>query len=159
MLSQAHLLLLKAFRRLPRPVRLYVVRVLAPSFTVGAMCVVERSDGTILLVRHSYRKRWGFPGGLLQRGEDVSSGVRREAAEEVSLDVTLVGEPAVVVDAKSKRVDVIFRARPADGADPDAVSCSSPEIVDAAWFSRDDLPDLQFEAAGALGALARATAR
>ena len=33
-----------------------------PNYTVGAMCIVERDDGAILFVRHSYRRRWGVPG-------------------------------------------------------------------------------------------------
>lgn len=128
---------------------------LAPSFTVGAICVVERPDGALLLVRHSYRERWGFPGGLLQRGEDVTVGARREALEEVDLDIELVGEPAVVVEPAPRRVDVVFRARPRGGADPAAVRAASPEIVEVAWFAPDDLPQLQEEAATAIVALAR----
>ena len=75
----------------------------------------------VLLVRHTYRQRWGVPGGLLNRGEEPRDAARREALEEVGLRVELVGEPAVVVDPGPRRVDVIFRARPADGADPDDV--------------------------------------
>ena len=119
------------------------------------MCFIERSDGALLLVRHSYRDRWGVPGGLLQRGEDAGAGARREVREEVGLMVELVGEPAVVVDADPQRVDVVFRARPVDGADPDALSLGSAEIVEARWFKPDSLPELQFETAGALVALAR----
>jgi ADP-ribose pyrophosphatase YjhB (NUDIX family) len=129
----------------------------APGFTVGAICVIERSDGRILLVRHSYRQRWGFPGGLLKRGEQVDAGALREAKEEVGLDIELIGEPAVVVAPIPRRVDVIYRARPAGGVDPDAAIPTSPEITEARWVARDDLPELQHEAAGGLVALARVT--
>jgi 8-oxo-dGTP diphosphatase len=151
-----HLALLRLFRMLPRRARLAVVHGLAPSFTVGAICVIERSDGRLLLVRHSYRSRWGLPGGLLKRGERVGDGARREAMEEVGLDIELVGEPTVVVDPDPRRVDVVYRCRVADGVDPDAIRSSSPEILDARWIARDELPELQPEAAGALIALARA---
>jgi len=158
MLRAIHLGLLRVFRRLPTSWRLRVVHVLAPTFTVGAICVVERSDGRILLVRHSYRNRWGFPGGLLKRGEEVVDGAHREAMEEVGLSIELVGEPSVVVAADARRVDVVFRARPADdGADLDAIAPCSPEILELGWFPQDGLPELQHEAAGALVALARAT--
>jgi 8-oxo-dGTP diphosphatase len=151
-----HLLLLKLFRRLPRPVRLAAVHTLSPSFTVGSITVIERADGAILLVKHSYRRQWGFPGGLLQRGEEADDGARREAAEEVGLDIELVGEPAVVVAPGPRRVDVIYRARPAPRQDPDQAKPCSPEIVQVGWFSQDGLPELQHEASGALVALARA---
>ena len=157
MLRRGHLLLLHMFRRLPRPARRFAVRRLYPSFTVGAMCVIERPDGALLFVRHSYRRQWGVPGGLLSRGEEPAAGARREAKEEVSLDIETIGEPAVVVDPRARRVDVVFRARLIAAASPDDVRASSPEIVEARWFPRDELPELQHETAGALATLARAT--
>ncbi len=156
MVARLHVLLLHLYRRLPTWARRRVVRTIAPSFTVGAICFVERDDGALLLVRLAYRRDWGVPGGLLKRGEDAADGVRREVFEEVGLAIDLVGEPAVVVDAEPQRVDVIYRARPAAGTDPADASPGSPEIVEARWFPRDDLPNLQHEAAGALAALARA---
>jgi ADP-ribose pyrophosphatase YjhB (NUDIX family) len=131
------------------------VRTISPSFTVGAMCIIERADGDVLLVRHLYRDRWGVPGGLLKRGEEPEIGARREVLEEVGLDVELLGEPAVVIDAKPQRVDLVYRARPALDADPDAVEPNSVEIIEAAWFARTELPALQFETTTALMALAR----
>ncbi|GAG23832.1 unnamed protein product, partial [marine sediment metagenome] len=148
-------LLLQLYRRLPRKGRRWVVRTISPSFTVGAMCIIERADGAVLLVRHSYRDRWGVPGGLLKRGEETDVGARREVREEVGLDVELLGEPAVVVDAKPQRVDLVYRARPARGADPDAVEPNSVEIIEAAWFPRTELPALQYETTTGLMALAR----
>lgn len=150
-----HRLALQVYRRLPVGFRRRIVRAVSPSFTVGAMCFIERSDGALLLVRHSYRDRWGVPGGLLQRGEDVELGAKREVREEVGLDVELLGEPAVVVDAQPQRVDVIFRAELAAGVSSGDLELGSAEIVDARWFSPDELPELQFETAGALVALAR----
>src|SRR5829696_7662045 len=154
-----HLALLRLFRVLPRRARLRVVHALSPTFTVGAVCVIERSDGAVLLVRHSYRRRWGLPGGLLERGEEADAGARREALEEVGLEVDLEGEPAVVVDPDARRVDVVFRARPVEGADLAAVFPRSPEVLEVKWFDAAALPELQHETAGALVALARATAR
>src|SRR5439155_25977467 len=113
-----HLALLRVYRRLPRRARLVITHASAPTFTVGAICVIERADGRVLLVRHSYRKRWGLPGGLLKRGEEVADGARREAMEEVGLDIELVGEPAVVVEPEPRRVDVVYRCRHGDGVDP-----------------------------------------
>lgn len=155
MLRSIHLLLLRVYRRLPRRARVAVVHGVAPSFSVGALCVIERPDGSVLLVRHSYRQRWGLPGGLLKKGEEVADGARREAMEEIGLDIELVGEPAVVVDPKPRRVDVIYRARPAPGADPDTARPMSPEILEVRWAPRAELPELQHEASGGLVALAR----
>jgi 8-oxo-dGTP pyrophosphatase MutT (NUDIX family) len=153
-ISSGHLALLHIYRKLPAIVRRVIVRTIAPSFTVGTCCVIERGDGAVLLVRHSYRERWGTPGGLLKRGEDADAAARREVLEEVGLDVVLEGDPAVVVTAEYQRVDLVYRAWLRDPAVFDPTS-RSPEIVDAQWFAPDALPELQPETAGAFMALAR----
>ena len=122
----AHQGLLKVFQRLPRKARVSLVHLIAPGFTVGAICQLERDDGAILLVRHAYRHRWGLPGGLLQRGEAAPDAVVREAMEEVGVAIVVLGEPAVVVDPKPRRVDVVFRARLADPADAARVAPGPP---------------------------------
>jgi 8-oxo-dGTP pyrophosphatase MutT (NUDIX family) len=153
-LAQAHRALLKIYQRLPRQARRWVVRLLTPSFTVGAACIIERDDGSVLLVRQVYRRGWGMPGGLAQRREPVADTARREVLEEVGLAVELVGEPRVVVDPDPRRVDVIFRARPAEGCDPSTARPTSPEIAEVRWFLPGDLPDLQHETTAALRVLA-----
>src|SRR5436190_17594489 len=114
MKDRLHAAALRVFGRLPRRVRRMIVRRVAPSFTVGALCRVERADGHVLLIRQSYRTRWGLPGGLLEKGEEASTAAVRELKEEVGLDVVLVGPPAVVVDAPPRRVDIVFNGRPAN---------------------------------------------
>jgi ADP-ribose pyrophosphatase YjhB (NUDIX family) len=101
--------LLKVYRRLPVPARRLIVRWFSPSFTVGAVCFIERSDGALLLVRQVYRQGWGVPGGLLERRESPADAVRPEILEEVGLVIDVVGEPAVVVDPVPQRVDLVFR--------------------------------------------------
>ena len=145
----------RAWRKLPLPVRLFVVRRATPSFYVGAICVIERSDGAMLLIRNSYRRGWGFPGGFLKRGETPDDAARRETREEVGVHVVLDPNPKVVVDAGMRRVDVIYSGRAVEGAEADDPRPRSPEILEARWFPATDLPDLQHEASGALVALAR----
>jgi 8-oxo-dGTP pyrophosphatase MutT (NUDIX family) len=149
--------LLRVYRRLPTLGRRWVVRTIAPSYTVGAMAIIERADGSRLFVRHVYRHHWGVPGGLLERGETPELAVAREVWEEVGLRIELLGEPAVVVDADPQRVDIVYRARPVDEAGADALQPASPEIVEARWFPPDQTPELQHETAGALVALARSS--
>jgi 8-oxo-dGTP diphosphatase len=69
---------LRVWRRVPRPIRRWIVRLIAPSYTIGAACVIERDDGALLLVRVVYRDGWGLPGGLINRREDIDSCARRE---------------------------------------------------------------------------------
>ena len=152
-----HRALLEVFARLPIPVRRRLVRFGSPSFTVGAICLVERADGRVLLARQVYRERWGIPGGLLSRREDAASAARREILEEVGLHVELRGEPASVVEPRTRRLDLVFRARPIDERHADHAHPASPEIREVGWFSPDALPELQVETVQALMALARAS--
>lgn len=153
--ARIHRTALRVFRLFPRSVRRFTVRTISPSYTVGAICVIERPDGAVLLVRQAYRRKWGIPGGLLKRGEAPEVGARREVFEEVGIAVELVGPPAVVVDADPQRVDVVYRARPAAMSELSEVRPTSPEIVEVRWFAPDALPQLQFETAEAMVALAR----
>ncbi|HET6952004.1 MAG TPA: NUDIX domain-containing protein [Acidimicrobiales bacterium] len=158
MLAGVQRVLLLGWRRVPRLVRRWIVRFAAPSFTVGAACVIERDDGALLLVRLVYREGWGLPGGLIKRSETVADCARREVAEEVGLAVELTSEAAVVVDSRPQRVDVVFRARPVPGTDPAAAAPRSAEIREVRWFAVDDLPALQHETVSALAALAASVA-
>ncbi len=151
--------LLGVYRRLPLAGRLLVVRTLTPSFHVGALCVIERADGALLLLRQSYRRKeaWGFPGGLLKRGEQPADAVRREVREELGVEVEVDDAPMVVVDSGHRRVDVVYRGRlPGDESDPPPPTPASPEIVEVRWFAPNALPILLPEATTALVELARA---
>ena len=142
-------LLFRVWGRLPRRVRRSLVRLGTPSHTVGSMGVVEH-DGRVLLVRLAYRKWWGLPGGLLQRGEQPAAAVVREVAEEVGLPIELAAPPTIVVDTRARRVDVVFLCRPAPGVDPDSAKACSSEIEEVKWWPLDDLPRLHGEAAEAM---------
>jgi 8-oxo-dGTP pyrophosphatase MutT (NUDIX family) len=148
--NAAYGLFLRGFGRLPRRLRRFLIHLGAPSYSVGAMCVIERDGTDVLLVRQSYRDGWAAPGGLLQRREEPAVGARREVKEEVGVDVETLGEPVVIIDTKARRIDVVFRCRieppVPDDFDPDSV-----EIVEARWFPKDSLPQMQKETAEALG--------
>ena len=149
-------LLLAGYKRLPKAARVFLVRRATPSFHVGAICVVERADGHILLVRQSYRKGgWGFPGGLLRRREEPADAARRELQEELGIDVELDGLPVVVIETAMRRIDVVFTARLAEGSAQPERTEHSPEITDVGWFPPDGLPSLLPEATDALIQLGR----
>lgn len=99
---------LRTFRRLPPPVRRGLVRVGTPSFTVGAVCAIV-CDGKVIALRQPHRFGWSLPGGLLDRGEDAVAAVERELVEETGLSVHVGSPVATIVDARARRVDVVFR--------------------------------------------------
>ena len=151
MARRTQTVLLAGYKRLPQVARMFLIRRATPSFHVGAICVVERVDGHLLLVRQSYpRDGSRFPGGHLRRREEPADAARRELREELGIDVELDGLPVVVVDAAMRRVDVIFNARLEEGSALPERTAHSPEITDARWFPPDGLPNLLPEATAAL---------
>ena len=132
---------MRIFRALPQGIKQRAVRAASPSYTLGAQARIERDDGRILLVKASYRWRWGLPGGLLDQGESPAQAAIREAREETSLDIELVGDPTVIVETTAQRVNFIFDAVPAAGADPDKIEPQASEILELGWFDVDKLPD------------------
>jgi 8-oxo-dGTP diphosphatase len=153
---RAQTVLLAGYKRLPQIARLFLVRRATPSFHMGAICVVERADGHMLLVRQSYRRDgWGFPGGLLRRGEEPADAARRELGEELGVEVELQGLPVVVIDVGMRRVDVVFNARLTEQSPEPERTDHSPEISEVRWFAPDSLPNLLPEAAAALVQLGR----
>lgn len=133
---------LVAYRLSPRPVRHRLIRIVAPTFTVGAVIVLRRPDGAILFVEQRHTGAWALPGGLLQRGESAAEGAVREVAEEVGItvDPAMLGTPRTVLDPERRSVDFVFFHEPAAGLRP---SRNDPvEVTRFGWFPPAELPPL-----------------
>ncbi len=108
--KRTYTVVLTVFRWLPGAFRRMLVRAGTPSFTVGAVCVIDHG-GTYLVLRQPHRHGWSLPGGLCDRGESAAQAVVREVREETGLRVD-VGLPiSVGVNGLVRRVDVIYRIR------------------------------------------------
>jgi 8-oxo-dGTP diphosphatase len=114
---------------------------------VGVAGVVIHNDHALLVRRgqEPLKGEWSIPGGLLELGEDLLSGVQRELKEETGLDV----EPLEVVlvfdriERESDRVryhyvivDYLCRC---NGGTLQPAS----DVTDARWVSREELPQYQ----------------
>jgi len=60
---------------------------LTRSQTLGVQAIVIEEGNKILLVRHSYIRGWHFPGGGVERHENLELALRRELSEEAGIDI------------------------------------------------------------------------
>ncbi|HKZ23771.1 MAG TPA: NUDIX hydrolase [Thermoplasmata archaeon] len=113
-----------------------------PFWSAGGL--IHDGHGQVLLVRHSREKGWGdawvTPGGLLEQGETVLDGLRREVREEVGLEVA---EPRLTRILQQTLTDGV-RTRPGYFAQivaraESATARPGPDVVEARWF--DHLPE------------------
>lgn len=142
---------LLTFRHMPAPVRRTVVRAATPGFTVGAVVSIECGDETLFL-RQPHRSGWSLPGGLLGRGERPREAVVREVKEETGLTIE-VGLPLTCqVNARVRRVDVIYRLL-VDHKPPVRVG---GEAKDHRWMRLDELPEADASTHEILDVLERA---
>ena len=143
-------LVLRTFGALPQPVRRVIVRTFRPTWTAGAVAIIERDDGRWLMVRPVYRKAWALPGGLIDRGEHPEATIHREMREELGIEVEIDAEPWVIYDSKLRRLDAVFRVKLIGGTEPDAIEITSAELLDAQWFDPDNPPVVEDEASDIL---------
>ena len=95
-------------------------------------------EGIILIKRAKEPFGWAIPGGFVDYGESLEDAARREALEETSLEVELLGQlgaySAPDRDPRHHTISVVFLAR-ARGR-PEA----KDDALEVGVFTRENLP-------------------
>jgi ADP-ribose pyrophosphatase YjhB (NUDIX family) len=120
---------------------MHVVFLLQRPMTLGVRAIVVDAEERVLLVRHSYVPGWHFPGGGVERGEDVLTSLKRELQEEAN--VSLAGAPilhGIFHQSSGAGRDhvVVYVVRAFVQTGPRA---PDREILEARFFGRDALPE------------------
>ncbi len=120
-----------------------------------AACVVPERGGRVLLLRRAInpgKGRWVMPGGFIDRGELPAEAARREAAEEVGLDVE-VGPLIGVFGTRKSPIIIVYSTLRVDGE-----AAPLDETLGVRWFAPHEIPwdELAFDSTvAALVGLAR----
>jgi len=134
------------FYRLPQRLRLRLVRLAAPTYTIGAVTLVRDAGapapGRLLLLRQPPNRGWSLPGGLLGYRERPVEGARRELHEETGIlvepEALRPAIPNAIVHSDGRWVDLVFEVDvPAAAV---TLSVDGAEVFEAAWHPLDDLP-------------------
>ncbi len=110
-----------------------------------AVAVVVEIDGRVLLQQRAIDPGaglWTFPGGFVDRGEELQAAAIREAREEVGLHVTNLQQIGVYSEPGETVVLIAYAAK-ADASDG-APHIADRESTAVATFAPDDLPPLAF---------------
>jgi len=109
---------------------------LDPKVAVGT--IIATGDSELVLVRRAIEPGYGlwvFPGGFVDRGEDLASAAVREAREECGLDVRLDRLVNIYSYTDAAVIIIVYAATMMGGE-----LCNDDECLEAKLFRPDDLP-------------------
>jgi 8-oxo-dGTP diphosphatase len=112
-----------------------------PRHSVSVAGIVVDDHGRALLIRRRDNRRWEPPGGILELGETIHGGLRREVREETGLDVEPVALSGVYKNMTRAIIALVFRCKITGGA-----LAASDEAADFRWATEAEIPRLMDQA-------------
>jgi 8-oxo-dGTP diphosphatase len=109
---------------------------LDPKVAVGT--IIATPDSRLVLVRRAIEPGYGlwvFPGGYVDRGEEITAAAVREAREESGLDVRLDGLVNIYSYSGASPIIIVYAASILGGE-----LCSDDECLEAQLFDADKIP-------------------
>ena len=106
--------------------------------TLGVRAIVERGDGRVFMLRHTYTPGWYLPGGGVERGETAELSLARELVEEAGVVLNAAALIDIFSNHKSFNNDHVLVYRVTDWTPCGATSRG--EIADSGWFDPLDPP-------------------
>ena len=126
-----------AWRALPDGLRWHLTWLATPKFSLGVTGVVFDVDGRVMLLKHTFRRRypWGLIGGWVKQGEPLEVALRREVTEETAMTVHVGPLLQVRRDRLHLAVEAVYLCHLEGGE-----FRPSDEVTAIRWRHPDDLP-------------------
>jgi 8-oxo-dGTP diphosphatase len=113
----------------------------SPRHSVSVSGIVIDDRGRTLLIRRRDHQRWEPPGGILELGESIHDGLRREVREETGLDIEPIALSGVYKNMTRAIVNLVFRCKITGGG-----LATNDEASDFRWATEAEVTDLMDEA-------------
>lgn len=127
------------FRRLPKNIQLFIMRMFQNQFLVGVTGVIFNEKKEVLLFKHTYRQHaWSLPGGYMHAGEHPAEAIEREIKEESQLVVSADELLKTRTDRDGSRLDMCFVGIFIGGEFK-----PSHEVSEYGFFSQETMPLLR----------------
>ena len=109
--------------------------------SVSVSGVITDDRGRALLIQRRDNPHWEAPGGVLELGESIHDGLRREVREEIGLDVEPLALTGVYKNMNHGIIALVFRCKTTGGQ-----LGTSDEVEGFRWATQTDIRGLASEA-------------
>ena len=113
----------------------------APKHSVSVAGVITDDHGRALLIQRADNHSWEPPGGVLELGETIHDGLRREVREETGLDIEPVALTGVYKNMTRGIIALVFRCKITGG---DLIT--TDETAAYRWVRQDEVGQFADEA-------------
>jgi 8-oxo-dGTP diphosphatase len=110
-------------------------------WSVSVAGVIVDDEGRALIIQRRDNGHWEPPGGVLEHGETIEDGLRREVYEETGLEVQPAALTGIYQNMKRQIVALVFACRAVGGT-----LMTNGEVRAFHWATRHDLDHMMSEA-------------
>lgn len=129
----------KIWRLFNGNIKWHILWLFHDKFIIGTSAIIYNEKQKVLLLQHRFWKKnsWGLPSGYAEKRESLENAIQREIKEETNLHVT-IGKLLNINSGFKLRLEITFMGQCLDVS---TFKINSDEILDAKFFSVEDLPE------------------